>query len=35
MERGLSLGVVRYEVKPRSYPELVAFARQIAEVAGA
>jgi CheY-like chemotaxis protein len=35
MERGLSLGVVRYEVKPRSYPELVAFARQIADVAGA
>lgn len=32
MERGLSLGVTRYEVKPRSYPELVAFARTIAEV---
>lgn len=32
MEHGLSLGVVRYEVKPRSYPELVAFARTIAEV---
>jgi two-component system response regulator len=35
MERGLSLGVVRYEVKPRSYPELVAFARELAEVARA
>jgi CheY-like chemotaxis protein len=32
MERGLSLGVVRYEVKPRSYPELVAFARTIVEI---
>ena len=32
MERGLSLGVARFEVKPSSYPELVAFANELASV---
>lgn len=32
MERGLSLGVTRFEIKPSSYPELVAFANQLASV---
>jgi CheY-like chemotaxis protein len=32
MERGLSLGVTRFEIKPSSYPELVAFANELASV---
>jgi two-component system, response regulator len=32
MERGLSLGVARFEVKPRTYPALVAFARELLDV---
>ena len=34
MELGLSLGATRFEVKPSSYPELVAFANDLAAVAG-
>jgi CheY-like chemotaxis protein len=33
MERGLSLGATRFEIKPSTYPELVAFANELAEVA--
>jgi len=33
MERGLSLGATRFEIKPSSYPELVAFANELAELA--
>ena len=33
MERGLSLGATRFEIKPNSYPELVAFANDLATVA--
>ena len=32
MERGLSLGATRFEIKPSSYPELVAFANELVEV---
>jgi CheY-like chemotaxis protein len=31
-ERGLSLGATRFTIKPSSYPELVAFANELAEV---
>jgi CheY-like chemotaxis protein len=30
--QGLSLGVTRFEVKPSSYPDLVAFANELVEV---
>ena len=33
MERGLSLGATRFEIKPSSYPALVAFANELADVA--
>ena len=33
MELGLSLGVTRFEVKPSTYPELVAFANELVSVA--
>ena len=33
MERGLSLGAARFEIKPSSYPELVAFANDLVDVA--
>ena len=33
MELGLSLGVTRFEIKPSSYPELVAFANDLVSVA--
>ena len=33
MERGLSLGVTRFEIKPSTYPALVAFAGELATVA--
>ena len=33
MELGLSLGVTRFEIKPSSYPELVAFANELVTVA--
>jgi CheY-like chemotaxis protein len=33
MELGLSLGVTRFEIKPSSYPELVAFANELVCVA--
>ena len=33
MELGLSLGVTRFEIKPSSYPELVAFANALVTVA--
>ena len=33
MERGLSLGAARFEIKPNSYPELVAFANDLALIA--
>ena len=33
MELGLSLGVTRFEIKPSSYPELVAFANELVSVA--
>lgn len=33
MEAGLSLGVTRFEIKPSSYPELVAFANDLVSVA--
>jgi len=33
MERGLSLGAARFEIKPSSYPELVAFANELVDVA--
>jgi len=32
-ELGLSLGVTRFEIKPSSYPELVAFANDLVSVA--
>ena len=35
MELGLSLGVTRFEIKPSSYPELVAFANDLVSVARA
>ena len=33
MERGLSLGATRFAIKPSSYPELVDFANDLAEIA--
>jgi len=33
MERGLSLGAARFEIKPNSYPELIAFANDLAHIA--
>jgi CheY-like chemotaxis protein len=30
--QGLRLGVTRFEIKPSSYPELVAFANELANV---
>ena len=33
LERGLSLGATKFAIKPSSYPELVAFANDIAEIA--
>jgi two-component system response regulator len=33
MERGLSLGAARFEIKPSSYPELVAFANDLVDIA--
>ncbi|MEO8697498.1 MAG: response regulator [Acidimicrobiales bacterium] len=33
MERGMSLGATKFSIKPSSYPELVAFANDIAEIA--
>ena len=32
-ERGMSLGATKFAIKPSSYPELVAFANDIAEIA--
>ncbi|HUP72007.1 MAG TPA: response regulator [Acidimicrobiales bacterium] len=33
MERGLSLGAARFEIKPSTYPELVAFANDLVDIA--
>jgi two-component system response regulator len=33
MERGLSLGAARFEIKPSTYPELVAFANELVDIA--
>ena len=33
MERGLSLGATKVAIKPSSYPDLVAFANDLAEIA--
>lgn len=33
LERGLSLGATKFAIKPSSYPELVAFTNDIAEIA--
>ena len=33
LDRGLSLGATKFAIKPSSYPELVAFANDLAEIA--
>jgi hypothetical protein len=33
LERGLSLGATKFAIKPSSYPELVTFANDLAEIA--